>query len=225
MKNNLLNLKNFISFKRIALGSLLAICFIAEPLKAQDDRIFAFSPGFGIGLGIFYPKDVNSYIEQDLSDYITTNAELYMYEEINAFLDFKFKWFEIITLAEYAIGPKIVIGGPQNYFFNRFSPGVLANVFVPLKSSERNALFIGGGVQYHKMSFEGYKGTTLGYRFQLGIDIQFPSINLQPTLAFIIANAKNSFSYENYYTNIWDMNYTGGQIGIKISFHKPVPHR
>jgi hypothetical protein len=222
MKNDLINFKFYAAVQKLIICLTLSLYFISGPLQAQDDtKSFAFSPGFGIGIGIFNPKGVNEYIKDDLTDFITINAQIYMYEEVHFFLNFKFKWFDVTGLAEYALGPKIVIGGNGNYFFNRLSPGALANLFIPIGLSGKNALFIGGGAQYHIMSFEDYKANTIGYRVQLGFDLQFGHANIQPTLAFNIANAKNvlSSSQENR-----DLNYTGGQIGVNISFHKPVTH-
>jgi hypothetical protein len=223
MKNYLLKLKFITSVKKNALCAVLFFCFITGSLKAQHDyKSFAVSPSFGFGIGGFNPAGVNEYINNDLSGFITTNAELYLYEEIHFSLNFKFKWFDISPIAEYAIGPKVVVGADRSYFFNRLSPGVLANFFIPMGSSGKNALFIGGGAQYHMMSFEDFKGNTPGYRIQLGFDLQFGRVNMQPILAFNLANAKNILPSD---FNNRDLNYTGGQIGINISFHKPVGHR
>ena len=218
-----MKLKFFTHVKKTALCFILLFCFISGSLMAQSDlKHFAISPGFGIGIGGCYPAGVNEYINNDLSGFITANAALYLYEEVHFFLNIKFKWLEITPIAEYAIGPKVVVGADRSYFFNRLSPGVLANLFIPMGSSGKNALFIGAGVQYHMMSFEGFKGNTPGYRVQLGFDLQFGNVNMQPTLAFILANAKNVFPFD--FDNR-DLNYTGGQLGINISFHKPVGHR
>ena len=63
----------------------------------------------------------------------------------------------------------------------------------------------------------------MGYRLQLGFDLQFGSFNMQPVLAYNIANAPAE--YEGTPVSNFDLNYTGGQIGINMSFHKPVSHR
>jgi hypothetical protein len=221
MKKVIINRKFFTDMRMFLLCSVLAVCFTSKPLAAQDNpKSFAFSPGFGISIGGFYPNEVNQYISDDLSGYITTNEKLYMYESGNIFLNFKFKWFDVTALTEYAVGAKIIVGADKNYLFNRFSPGVLANFFIPSGKSKRHAFLIGGGIQYHMMSFEGFKGNTIGFRFQAGYDIQFSHINVQPILAFNLANAKEA-KYNHSYI---DLNYTGGQIGVNVSFHKPVLH-
>jgi hypothetical protein len=144
-----------------------------------------------------------------------------MYEEVKAFLNFKTRWFDVVPMVEYAIGPKVVVGADASYFFNRLSPGVTADFFIPMGMSGKYALFLGGGAQYHMMTFEGYKGEAIGYRFQFGFDLQFGSFNLQPTLYYNLANAKNALplEYENR-----DLDYTGGGLSINMSFHKPVSH-
>lgn len=200
---------------------VLSVYFSASAVNAQDFKKFAVGPGFGIGIGVFNPEGVNAYIRNDLSGYITMNADLYMYESVNLFLNIKTRWVDITPLIEYAIGPKVVIGGNGSYFFNRLSPGVLANFFIPVGMSGKNAVFIGGGAQMHMMTFEGYEGNDLGFRFQLGYDLQFGNFNLQPHLAFNVAKTIG----ESPTAGLLDMNYTGGQIGVNMSFHKPVSHR
>jgi hypothetical protein len=211
-------------FKFLSIAGLLSLMLfyiVVQPVKAQDMRKFAIGPGIGIGLGFFNPVGVNEYIAADLSEYVTTNADLYMYEEVKAFLNIKTKWFDVVPLVEYAFGPKIVVGADESYFFNRLSPGVTADFFIPMGMSGKYALFLGGGAQYHMMTFEEFKGEGIGYRFQLGFDLQFGSFNLQPTIIFNLANIKNVFpsDFDNR-----DLDYTGGGISINMSFHKPVGH-
>ena len=200
---------------------ILAFVILTASSVSGQDRKFAFGPGLGIGIGVFNPKGVNEYISNDLSNYITVNEDLYMYESVSFVLNFKFKWFDIVPLVEYAIGPKVILGADESYFFNRFSPGTLADVFIPVGRSGKNALFIGGGAQYHIMTFEGFEASTLGYRAQIGFDLQFGSTNLQPYLAFNIAKASDVI-FSN--TSERDLDYTGGQIGLHITFHKTVYH-
>jgi len=221
MKLTLLNLKIRTKLEALLILFALTACISTSTLNAQDFKKFAIGPGISIGAGIFYPEDVNEYISNDLSDYIAYNTELYMYETVSVFLNIKTRWIDITPLLEYAIGPKIVIGGNGNYYFNRLSPGVLANFFIPTGKSGKYAFFIGGGAQLHMMTFEGYEGNGLGFRFQLGYDLQFGSFNLQPVLAYNIAETTGTSSFGNHL----NMNYTGGQFGINMSFHKPVSHR
>jgi hypothetical protein len=226
MENVKTILRNLLLYRIYGLLLIINLLIAAAPLKAQgNDKKFATSGGLGIGVGFFAPKGVNDYIKADLSNYITTNESLFMYEEVNAFLNFKFRYFDITGIAEFALGPKFVVGAGNNtsYFFNRFSPGVLANVFLPTGSSGKYALFLGGGIQYHMMTFEGFSGQTLGFRGQLGYDLQVGRVDIQPTLAVnLIPKVRDKIEIDN---TTYDMNYTGVQIGVNVSFHKPVLHR
>jgi len=222
MKTTLLNLK--IKTKFAGFLTLLALtAFISTSnLNAQDFKKFAVGPGISINVGIFSPDEINEYISDALSSYtiIFGNTDLIAYYELSAFLNFKTRWVDVQPTLTYAIAPKIIIGA-ESFYFTRVSPGVLANFFIPTGLSGKNALFIGGGFQYHIMSFDKYEGNDLGFRLQLGYDMQLGGFNLQPVLAFNIANTIGTAPS----ASPLEMNYTGGQIGINMSFHKPVSHR
>jgi hypothetical protein len=192
-------------------------------LKAQDDRKFAFGPGISINAGYFNPVGPNEYIQEALSNYtiLFGVTDMFIYYEVAGYLDFKSKWVEVTPAFVYAISPKI-IAGAEDFYFTRMSPGCLANFFIPVGFKGKNAIFVGGGVQYHMMKFEGFEGNHLGYRAQVGFDLQFGNFNLQPVIAFNIANIPNGMTVNQ---TIYDMNYTGGQIGVNMYFHKPVSHR
>jgi hypothetical protein len=192
-------------------------------LNAQDDAKFAFGPGLSVNIGYFNPKGPNAYITDALSNYMILFGvtDMFIYYEVSGFLNFKTKWVEVTPTFAYAISPKIVTGADE-FYFTRMSPGCIANFFIPVGFKGRNAVLIGGGVQYHMMKFQEFEGNHLGYRAQAGFDFQFGNFNLQPVLAVIIANIPNGMSVNE---TIYDMNYSGIQIGVNMSFHKPVSHR
>ncbi|MBN2275248.1 MAG: hypothetical protein JXR41_12235 [Bacteroidales bacterium] len=208
----------------------------AQLLQAQYTftKTNGFYPGLGIGIGVFYPEDVNEYIEADLPSNIITsygNTDIYMYEALNASLTYKIKWIDITAILEYALGPKwIIITNGTNHFYNfrRISPGLLVNFYVPTGTG-RHALFLGGGAQYHFMKFEDITRNKIGFRVNLGYCLQFNGISVQPYLAFNLANAKGPETQGTYIGteqfDRFDLNYTGGQIGVNLSFHKPIAHR
>jgi len=202
---------------------ITAILLSGAVLKAQDDNKFAVGPGFSINVGYFNPEGPNAYITEALSNYtiLFGVTDMFLYYEVSGFLSFKTKWVEVTPAFVYAISPKIV-SGAEDFYFTRMSPGCLANFFIPVGFRGRNAIFIGGGVQYHMMQFEEFEGKNLGYRAQVGFDLQFGNFNLQPVIAFNIAKVPNGMLVNQ---SIYDMNYTGGQIGVNMSFHKPVSHR
>ncbi len=227
MNNNHLINHHVIPKKEYFLSIIFILFSYVASLNAQSSNTanFAVYPGFGIGLGFFYPKDVNEYIENELptSDYQIGFTDIIMYFEGHVSLTFKIKWIDITSLIEYAIAPKyITVSGSSEgdyfYSFGRFSPGILTNFYFPFGSG-KHALYAGGGVQYHFMNFEEYEGSTFGFRLNAGISLQFGKFNLQPFVAFNIANAKDEE------VETFNMNYTGGQIGVNLSFHRPVAYK
>jgi hypothetical protein len=204
---------------------VLFICILsvsAFSLRGQDLKKFAFGPGLSINIGVFNPEDVNAYIDNALSGYtiLLGNTDMIIYYEVSGFFTFKTRWVDVTPTFNYAISPKIVVGA-ENFYFTRLSPGVLANFCIPVGMSGKNAFFIGGGIQYHMMKFEESEGNTfeankMGFRAQIGFDLQTKGFNLSPTLAYNIADSQ---------TAGLDMNYSGVQLGIVMSFHKPVSRR
>lgn len=205
---------------KAALLVFLALLLSVTTVCSQDYKKFAFGPGLSINIGVFNPEDVNSYIASDLSNYtiIFGNTDMIIYYEVAGLMNFKTRWVDFTPMFAYAISPKIILGADE-YYFTRMSPGILANFFIPIGFSGKHALMLGGGVQYHNMKFKEYSGTTIGFRAQVGFDLQLGNFNMQPLIAFNIANAEAVMGYAG------DLNYTGGQIGLIMSFHKPVSHR
>ncbi|MBN2814455.1 MAG: hypothetical protein JXQ80_10285, partial [Bacteroidales bacterium] len=78
-------------------------------------------------------------------------------------------------------------------------------------------LFVGGGVQYQFMSFEDFQASAPGFRAQVGYSMQFGNFNLQPYGAFRYAKATDSGDLTDF-----ELNYTGFQIGVILSFHPAV---
>jgi hypothetical protein len=197
---------------------ILMICCGSDFISAQSPvKIY---PSFGISVGFFNPKDVNDYIKDDLSQINISetygSTSMFMYYELQGGITLKMKRFDINGIVQYAIAPKWIVvlnGDSKDYYFSRTSLGVTADFYIPLGSSEKKSLFFGGGPIYHFMSFESYKASAPGIKLQGGISFQFGKFNLQPYLAFNYAKALNK-DYD------FDLNYTGGQIGVIFSFHK-----
>jgi hypothetical protein len=206
---------------------LIAALGIYSSVNAQQDnsKTFGVYPGFGFGIGYFNPKQVNVYIADNLPDNIYMqygSTDIFLYEELHVFVTCRIKWMDITSLVDYALGPKfIVISGSSSQFynFNRISPGLLVNFYIPTHSS-RHSFFIGGGAQFHIMKFEEYGGNAIGYRANAGYNIQLRKIGLQPNIAFNLAKAEDD---RDFYA--FELNYTGLQIGLNVSFHKPIAYR
>lgn len=207
---------------------LVALISIASSANAQQasTKTFGVFPGFGFGIGYFNPKQVNAYIESHLPDNIYSqigSTDLYMYEELHLSLTCRYKWVDITSIVDYALGPKFILisnGSNQFYNFNRISPGLVVNFYIPSKS--RHTFFFGGGAQFHIMNFEEYSGNTIGYKANAGYNIQLKGIGLQPNIAFNLAKAEHDLGYYGYN---FELNYTGFQVGLNVSFHKPIAYR
>ncbi|NJK87670.1 MAG: hypothetical protein HC906_18540 [Bacteroidales bacterium] len=195
------------------------------PVTAQEARKSLLYPGFGIGFGFFYPGDVNDYITRELSGYTQEfgTYDMLMYLHAQAFLTYKIKSFDVTGLIEGAYAPKFISvdysSTFKSYAFTRISPGVTGNYYLPI-GSKRHALYFGGGVQYHFLYFENFSAGNIGFRAQAGLSLQFKRINLQPHAVFNYINADDESKRPSF-----NLNYTGGQIGINVSFHSPVAHR
>lgn len=206
------------NLKSIVVVILLVIT--TASLNAQETNKSALYPGFGIGFGFFYPGDINDYLAETYVSYETINMDMYMYYPLQAFLTYKIKRFDVTGIVEYATGPKYEVTYSDWYFFNRFSPGVVGNIFFPVGSG-KHAFYAGLGAQYHIMTFEEFSASNIGFRLQGGFSLQFGKINLQPHFALNIVSADDDSSVNNKF----NLNYTGGQIGVNVSFHKPVAYR
>lgn len=201
---------------------LFSVFATSQPAFSQDSKMKVY-PTFGLGIGFFNPSDVNDYVEISLpSNYELEfgTTDMFMYFEFMAGVTFRTKRFDVTPYADFALAPKwvTVIGGDDDYFYNftRLSPGVMANYYFPSKS-EKHAFFIGGGVQYQFMSFEDFQASAPGFRAQAGYSMQFGKFNLQPYAAFRYSKAKDSVGMSDF-----ELNYTGFQIGVILSFHPPV---
>jgi hypothetical protein len=216
--------------KLLQLVMIIALMLPVSILQSQESstRSTAVYPTFGFGIGFFYPSDVNDYIQYEIDDLGYTdqyNTSLYMYLEIKGGLTFRMKKMDISGSLEYCIAPKwvVVTGGGSNltYSYTRLSPVITANYYIPLKSG-RHAFFLGGGVHYNIMKFKKFSASSPGFKLQAGFSLQMGKFNLQPYVAFNYVKATDSSD------QVWgdfDMDYTGGQIGIMLSFHPRINYK
>jgi hypothetical protein len=227
MKNSNSFFSCFFSKKLVKL--LLMIILILPGNLAKSQSSFAIYPSFSIGLGFFYPSDVNDYITNEMmSSYTETyNTDIYLNFELRGGLSFRMKKLEISGSFECAFAPKVVVGA-DSYSFNRFSPLVSAIYYIPVGSSGKNALLVGGGIHYNFLKFEDFKGSNPGLKLMVGYSMQAGHFNLQPNLSVNIIKAEGSSDYDNgfgYTTNYLDLNYTGVNIGVILSFHRKISYR
>lgn len=207
---------------------LFMISHLCAYTQNEAGSSHAVYPVFGVGFGFFGPGDVNDYIEEDLGSYAIEygTKKIFAYYELHAGLTFRTSKIDFTALFEFAMAPKLILvtGSDDNisYFFNRLSPGTIFNYYIPVGSG-RNNMFIGGGVHYHFMRVEDFKSGNVGFRIQAGVDLTFGRFNLQPYGAFQYAKAQDKNS--SMYYESFELNYTGGQIGVFLSFHGPVGNK
>jgi hypothetical protein len=227
--NEHINAASFL--KKISKLTLIAVILLQGlTLKSQESpsKSLLVYPSFGFGIGFFYPKDVNDYIKEEIiSGYgSTVNTDLYMYLEIKGGITFRLKNVDFNAMLEYDIAPKYVVvsGGGDNFSFafTRIAPEISANYYIPGESG-KNAFFIGGGVNYSFMSFKEFKASNPGFKLQAGYSMQFGKFNMQPYLAFRYVKATDTSSDVNWPK--FNLDYTGGQIGIILSFHQRMNYK
>jgi hypothetical protein len=235
MKTNELVIAISFLKKLSKLALITALILPGLSLKSQESssKALAVYPTIGFGIGFFYPKDVNKFIEDEItSSYTSTvNTELYMYYEIKGGVTFRLKNVDFSGLLEYDIAPKFVIvkGGGDNitYGFSRFSPEISTNFYIPNKTG-KNAFFIGAGVNYSFMKFKDFSASNPGFKLQAGYSLQFGKLNLQPYAAFRYVKAIDSsdvvWGTDDEHSN-FELNYTGGQIGVVLSFHPRINYK
>ena len=151
----------------ILITSVILLFHAGSILPAQETASgnMKIYPSFGVAAGFFYPSDVNDYIAASLAiagvtkQYGTT--DMFMNYEIHGGVTFRLKSMDFSGELAFAFSPKCIFvenGDNMNFYFNRVSPGVSANYYIPMKS-EKTDFFFGGGFQYHFMKFEDFNAS------------------------------------------------------------------
>jgi hypothetical protein len=217
-----MNMNNFL-FGRRFLRVILLICFaflvFFSAVTAQEKKTGKqiIVPSLGFKFGIFYPEDVNSYIDTDVGlkgiepafgTYLIFNYEL------TGGLNFIWKNVDLTAKLAYGFAPKFIHGQGVSYYFSRASPGISANYFFYM--TEKVRFFTGLGLNYDFMSFEGIKTESPGSELRAGVSIQTEKFDMQPHASFLYAKGKAS-DVEGY--TDFSLSFISFQIGIILSFH------
>ncbi len=208
--------------KRILFISFTLLLVGAFSLTAQESgsKTSALYPSFGIGIGFFYPSDVNDYIDADLSSYVTVNEDMYMYLEVKGGLTYRLKNVDFSGMLEFDVGPKVTTGDETiTYFYTRIAPEISVNYYISTGSG-KNAFFLGGAVSYGFLKFEDFSASAPGFKAQVGYSMQFGKFNMQPYVAFRYNKATDDLDIGSF-----DLDYTGGQIGLIFSFHPGILYK
>ncbi len=192
---------------------LIVVFLISLNVSAQEVFEFKFFPS--VHFGFYNPEDVNTWIENDLSNYYITAGTSDLILNINVGIGFGFRFFNLIEaqpIIEYSFSPKIISGADKTYNFTKFSGGMMANFLAPLSPTKRNSIIIGVGLLYHSMSFEDFSGNSVNPRFQTGVSLNNNRFNPQIILAYDLAKATDD-EYENF-----ELDYSSIRVGINLNF-------
>ncbi|MCK4663954.1 MAG: hypothetical protein KAT68_13890 [Bacteroidales bacterium] len=201
-------------------GFLEQASFLSKISSSSSDEYKLFSFGLGYSLGIFYPGDVNKYIEDYLSDKkisIQTGTSD-IFTNYAFYLSFNFSLtdnIELIGNCEAAIAPKFIVvtnGNSETFSFSRFSVGAISNFHIPIGSG-KHSIFFGAGPFFHNMKFEKYSGSKLAVRGNAGASFDFGKINLRPVVSLDVVKAE-----DNQYNDNFELNYTSFNIGVCVFF-------
>ena len=210
----------------ILIFSMLASTLTNAQTKTKFENPESVYFNFGFGAGIFYPKQVNSYINDLLlRDGYETSTALILYIAGNVGITYKINNFEFNGTLEYAIASQSIAIDNYNSLlvsFNRFSQCGGINYLIPFASG-RHSIFIGCGISYNQLVFTDYyskksKAKAVGIRPQAGINFKFGKFNPKIYVMFnSVAGIDESHSLVKHPL---ELNYTGLQFGIFFSFHK-----
>lgn len=182
------------------------------------------SGGIGIGLGVFYPGQINDYIRDETGHLLITTGLAEMYSNFFGRVSISVHPHRIIELcgfAELGWAPKYIMVydsmDESLYFsFTRISPGFSTKIHAPIGSG-RHSIFFAPGVTFNMMKFRdhqaqgaNYKANALGGRMQIGFHLDLKKIVLKPYIGYDHAKGNSG--------GLLEMNYSGGQLGVEMHF-------
>jgi hypothetical protein len=212
-------IKHLLYGKTLVKSFLILIAALNFSTLRSQESIVKFYPSFGISAGFFDPGDVNKFIKNDISSFITSvgTTDIFAYYELHGGLTLRIKWLDINGFGEYATAPKWIVitnGNSRTYFFNRVTFGAGSNFYIPF-GKRNNSFFMGGALHYNILMFKNFRASVPGFKVQSGVSLQFGKFNIQPYGAFNYARETDKSAIADF-----DLNYTGGQIGVYLSFHR-----
>jgi len=180
--------------------------------------------GVGIVLGVFSPRQVNDYIEDDLpSNIFLTMGTTDMIANFNLRLSLTVRphrVIDIVPFAEFGWAPKFISVEYEDsyyYSFTKVAPGLATRIHVPFGSG-RHSLFFAPGVSYDILSFKDdsrsvAKAAGLGLRFHAGFNLGLGKVLIQPFVGFEYARAID----EEYYGG-FELSFSSFQLGVDFCF-------
>jgi hypothetical protein len=162
---------------------VLVICILFSQFKisAQIDSTRQVFVGLTAGMSFFGPSGVNNKMKELLSDVTITSGFSEIIMNLNASFSIIYKINESVDVSgiiDVALAPKFIMitntGDSRTFSFNRFSPGVICNLYF---GSDRDSKFVmGAGALLNFMSFEDYSGTGPSLRLQAGQNFRMGSV-------------------------------------------------
>jgi len=199
--------------------SLLLLSTKVIQATEPDDRVLF--GGFGIGIGIFYPQDINQYIEDQTSQYIFSYGFAGMISNYYGRASLNYRpigLLEISAFVELGWAPKFILINSEDFYyysFTRFSPGLAPKVHIPFGTG-RHSFFIAPGITYNFLVFKEHqdnsfesKTNCLGWRVQVGFHLDLKKINIQPYAGLNFAKG-TAYGFT--------LSYTSSLLGIDLVF-------
>ncbi len=196
--------------------------------KGDTKRIAYF--GLGFSFGFISPEDVNDYISYDLGNVNVDGSSRMSFNLVGRLsLSFRInKFLDLSLIGEYAWAHKSIVTYSYSFLFisdrekhtydySRFSPGLIANIYVPTGSG-KHALLFAPGLLYSFMNFEDFKATGLGGRFKMGFSFNNENLKIQPFFCYDWIKAKDEMEYYHDRVADFELDYSGLQIGVDLSF-------
>ena len=179
-----------------------------------------FHLGFGFGFGVINPQAINDYISnywQNTSTGTSSTAPVVSISiNYRAQVKYRFNYrFDLAAVFEGASAPAVSNDNTatnKTFNFQRWSVGLLPSFHFPFGSRKRQSLFLSLGALSHKMTFEDYKGTSIGLRGLCGVNFNFKNFNPQAFLGIDAAKAKDEVH------NNFELDYSGVQFGLNFNF-------
>ena len=200
---------------------LIILCCNQPALGSEKTEQRIVSGGFGVGLGIFYPGQVNDYIKDVTSNLLITSGFADMITNYIGKASISVRpapVIEISAYCEFSWAPKfILVSSGDNYYFSftKISPVLSPKFHIPIRGG-KNSLFFAPAVTYNFMKFkDDHNGWETdmekcwGWKFQVGFNFEMRKIILKPYVGYDHAKAINGYS---------ELNYSGAQLGIDFHF-------
>jgi hypothetical protein len=175
--------------------------------------------GFTGGMSFFGPSGVNDRIKSEVGSNVSYEQgfpEIVMNLSVSMSVIYKInESADVAGILDLALAPKFIYysnGGGYDFYFFRFSPGVIGNLY--FGTSRESKFFIGGGALVNFMQFEDFSGISPGIRLQAGQSFRMGSVTVKAMgVINVMPQAKDE--YQGYHINL---NYTdiGGVVGIEF---------